>query len=190
AWATGTPPAIDDFLAAAPPGDPRRRALLEHLVAADQEHRWKRSGPRLHRSSGGAADATLRGRVETSPRLEEYVARFPELDTPDAPLAADLIADEFRLRAAYDDPPPRPEEYATRFPDRELDLPVGAALGRADNIPGYELIRPIGGGGFAVVYLARHVGQDRLVALKLLTGGLGRAERERFRTEAAVIRRL
>src|SRR5205807_2419759 len=84
------------FLAAAPPGDPRRRALLEHLVAADQEHRWKRSGPRLHRSSGGAADATLRGQVERPPRLEEYVARFPELDTPGAPLAANLIAPEHR----------------------------------------------------------------------------------------------
>src|SRR5437763_861208 len=66
AWATGTPPRIEDFLAAAPPGDPRRRALLEHLVAADQEHRWKRAGPRRHRASAPKRRSSAGSSTRTS----------------------------------------------------------------------------------------------------------------------------
>jgi formylglycine-generating enzyme required for sulfatase activity len=37
------------------------------------------------------------------------------------------------------------------------------------NIPGYEIVRPIGQGGMGAVYLARQLSLDRLVAVKILS---------------------
>lgn len=53
-------------------------------------------------------------------------------------------------------------------------------------VSGFELIREIGRGGMGIVYRARHRQLDRLVALKLLHGGVlaGANERDRFLREA------
>ncbi|MBX9584506.1 MAG: serine/threonine protein kinase, partial [Gemmataceae bacterium] len=60
------------------------------------------------------------------------------------------------------------------------------------DIPGYEVIRELGRGGMAVVYLARHVRLNRPVALKvILAGGFAReADRARMRLEAVAVARL
>jgi serine/threonine-protein kinase len=56
----------------------------------------------------------------------------------------------------------------------------------------YRLVRRVGGGGMAVVYLARHVMIERLSAIKILRQDLGMnaAQRERFLREARAVNRI
>ncbi len=56
----------------------------------------------------------------------------------------------------------------------------------------YRLVRRIGGGGMAVVYLARHVMIERLSAIKILRPDLGMdaSKRERFLREARAVNRI
>ncbi|HLW66554.1 MAG TPA: bifunctional serine/threonine protein kinase/MFS transporter [Gemmataceae bacterium] len=59
-------------------------------------------------------------------------------------------------------------------------------------IPGFDVLEELGRGGMGVVYKARQVGLNRLVAIKMILGGehAGEQDRERFRTEAEAIARL
>jgi serine/threonine-protein kinase len=59
-------------------------------------------------------------------------------------------------------------------------------------VPGYEVLGELGRGGMGVVYQARHIALDRVVALKMILRGEheGPEQRRRFRTEAEAVARL
>jgi eukaryotic-like serine/threonine-protein kinase len=64
--------------------------------------------------------------------------------------------------------------------------PEGGATSAGQRIGKYEVIRELGRGGMGVVYQARHVTLNRVVALKMILGGQFAADddRERFFAEA------
>jgi WD40 repeat protein len=192
------------------PDDPGRRL----------RRRWRHGRPELAEvlaeldaASPAAAVALLcddqwrRWRAGERVPAEVYLGHRPDWEAADT--ALDLIYGEFLVREELGEAPEL-AEFVRRFPRfegglrRQVELhravgPLGRAVAgrRRDDagwpiVPGHEVLGVLGRGGMGVVYKARQVRLDRLVALKMLPmEAEARPESlERFRAEAAAVARL
>ncbi len=117
-----------------------------------------------------------------APDREEIIRRHPELAGELRAVFAD--EDELNRLARFVRPAPTPEmaEPPTVPPD-ETPVPDGA-LGTVRYFRDYELLEEIARGGMGVVFKARQVSLNRVVALKMILAGqlASAADVQRFRT--------
>jgi serine/threonine protein kinase len=166
---------------------PLSPAELAAALRADQRQRWQ---------AGEGVPA------------EHYLQRHPAL-VADPEAALDLIFNEFLLRERLGEAPDA-AEYRRRFPEFAEPLQAQISLHRAlagaptlppagpggglgrPSVPGYEVLEELGRGGMGVVYRARQVALNRLVALKMILAGqlASPADVQRFRTEAEAVASL
>jgi serine/threonine protein kinase len=176
AWLANQRPRIEEALEEAP--QPERAELLRQLLLVELYYR-ERDGE--------------------CPVPEEYCCRFPQ--------QTDLIRKVFAEREPWGTPEIPNSSVARQpapgVPSRQtspngpasamaLDPSEPASAGQFPAVPGHEVSGVLGIGGTGIVYKARQIKLNRLVALKMLTTG-GGAEPERlarFRTEAQAVARL
>jgi hypothetical protein len=180
AWRAGQPRPIDDYLP--PPAHPSYLSTLEELVLIELEFAWK--------GWKHPGDTVQTAKPPPSP-LENYLARFPCLR--DSAILRRLIVQEYDLRQRFDEHS-TPADLEGRI--AKLSSPGFAAqlerigqqakAARLPQIPGYEILEELGRGGMGVIYRARQVSLDRIVALKMILEGRFAAPEDivRFRSEA------
>lgn len=155
------PPPLAEFLPSEPPV--LRRLALVELIKVDLEYRWQEY--HLPRT------------------LAEYLAEFPELAAGGG-VPCDLIYEEFHIRKQAGQPIDA-QRYLEQFPQQAaelgkmlgLDTPhVTTAMFKAQRIVSievgqrvdeFDLLKQLGKGAFATVFLAWQTTMQRFVALKV-----------------------
>ena len=178
AWQKPSPPNLHDFAQQDAIDDPT--ALLAELVMIDFEHRWRR---------------------DAISNLDSYFTEFPEL-REDRLVRDELLRHEFLLRKSAGKPP-HGEELLQRFGgdssvadlcagvDSELVPSLDQRLNPGTLVGTYRIVRKIGQGAFASVYLAIDTRLQREVALKFLVGNdIRSSSRIRLRREAQAVAAL
>jgi eukaryotic-like serine/threonine-protein kinase len=138
------------------------------------------------------------------PAIERFLDHVPGPEQTVLVRELILVDAPFRRRAGDE---PCTEDYQARFPDLDATwlanvlAPSGASptgliaptsLADPPTIPGYQLLGEIGRGGMGIVYKARQVKLNRIVAVKMILNGPGSSPGEvaRFQAEAEAVARL
>ena len=129
----------------------------------------------------------------------EFASLWNEATEFEGASVADLVekhphyAELFRLLESVSDLETSPHGSFASTTGLEHDPNATTTATSASNeIPGYELIERIGGGGMGVIYKARQLNPRRLVAVKLILSDLRISAEavERFRREASAVASL
>jgi eukaryotic-like serine/threonine-protein kinase len=191
-WERGGRPDVREFLAGWPEADLSFDSFLD-VLRVDQRRRWLVGEP-----------------VD----VESYLPEFRRVhDDPEA--FFQLVYNELLVREELGERPD-PREYAVRFPELagrlRLQMEIHQALSSdhlagvgwpspgsiatpeplEPRVPGYEILGEIGRGGMGVVYRARQLKPNRLVALKMILDGRFASSLDvlRFENETEIVAAL
>src|SRR5438094_182048 len=152
--------------------------------------------PRSPGTTGSPGDASAGQQPLAPSPSPPTTTPFTQQET----LPPEAVPSETRAAHATPLPPSAPQAASTATGDphatREcLSTPAflpEAAFTEGVRIEGYVLLGELGRGGMGVVYKARQVQLERLVALKMILAGghAGPQERARFQAEARAVARL
>ncbi len=181
---------------------PHCQNQLESLTVRRAWERDDRATDEARPSDGHAPDAAAvegtAGGTELDPEISVSASNTMTVDRPRDGATTDYSTGE---RSGSTDTEPAEARAAVRtatFAHGEGAPDVSPISARArehpewPTIPGYELRQKLGEGGMGVVFLARQIGLNRPVAIKMIRGG-NQARPEhfaRFRIEAEAVARL
>ncbi len=139
------------------------------------------SDDREQRVNEVIADYLAACEAGSPPDRDELLARHPDI----ADSLAAFLADHAHMRRAIPAPGPRPRMKSATLPPNG-PRPVAPPLGSIKYFGDYELLEEIARGGMGVVYRARQVSLNRVVAVKMILAGAYAGDRDvqRFRAEA------
>lgn len=144
---------------------------MRRLLTCPQGHQWEFADP---------ANQTTSEQRAACPVCHAWV------DLLESQLDATLLVNH--------DTPQSLSSLQVEFDAGSLDTlaPKSGGLALPEGVPGYEILGVLGRGGMGVVYKARQVGLNRLVALKMVLAGPNASvgNLARFRTEAEAVARL
>jgi serine/threonine protein kinase/WD40 repeat protein len=161
-WQGMKPPSLSDFLHSVP--EEERKDLLRELLPIEIHHRLQK---------------------DDLPSIDHYLSRFPDMEAGWFEEAVSQAHSSLNHRLLYQTDH-SPLHRTLRLDESNRSIGQYAA---PIQIPGYEILEELGRGAMGVVYRARQIDLNRIVALKMILSGryASTAELDRFKKEAALI---